>query len=132
MKLFIMAALAPAKDMEVVLHEKKQAAEVAVPDDQLSLAIGRDGGNVRLAAKLTGWKIDIKGKGLPEGAVLPSVSEELPAGEITKDAALKEETKQEAESVQEADKPNEQQDMQVEEAQNSQEVKDSTDTNTSS
>lgn len=62
MKLFIIAALAPAKDMEVVLHEKKQAAEVSVPDDQLSLAIGRDGGNVRLAAKLTGWKIDIKGK----------------------------------------------------------------------
>lgn len=63
MKLFIMASLAPAKDMEVTLNEKKQAAEVLVPDDQLSLAIGRDGGNVRLAAKLTGWKIDIKGKG---------------------------------------------------------------------
>lgn len=63
MKLFIMASLAPAKDMEVILNEKKQAAEVMVPDDQLSLAIGRDGGNVRLAAKLTGWKIDIKGKG---------------------------------------------------------------------
>ena len=62
MKQFIMAALAPAKDMEVALDEKKQAAEVLVPEDQLSLAIGRDGGNVRLAAKLTGWKIDIKGK----------------------------------------------------------------------
>lgn len=63
MKQFITAALAPAKDMDVVLNENKQAAEVSVPDDQLSLAIGRDGGNVRLAAKLTGWKIDIKGKG---------------------------------------------------------------------
>ena len=62
MKQFIMAALATAKDMEVTLDEKKQAAEVLVPEDQLSLAIGRDGGNVRLAAKLTGWKIDIKGK----------------------------------------------------------------------
>ncbi len=73
MKQFIMAALAPARDMEVTLNEKKQAAEVFVPDDQLSLAIGRDGGNVRLAAKLTGWKIDIKGKGggaaeVPQGA----------------------------------------------------------------
>jgi len=63
MKQFITAALAPAKDMDVILNEKKLAAEVLVPDDQLSLAIGRDGGNVRLAAKLTGWKIDIKGKG---------------------------------------------------------------------
>lgn len=63
MKQFIMASLAPAKDMEVTLDEKKQVASVLVPDDQLSLAIGRDGGNVRLAAKLTGWKIDIKGKG---------------------------------------------------------------------
>lgn len=62
MKQFIVSALAPAKDMDVVLDEKKQAAVVSVPEDQLSLAIGREGGNVRLAAKLTGWKIDIKGK----------------------------------------------------------------------
>lgn len=62
-KQFLVAALAPAKDMDVTLDEKKKTAEVLVPDDQLSLAIGRDGGNVRLAAKLTGWKIDIKGKG---------------------------------------------------------------------
>ncbi len=76
-KQFIMAALAPAKDMEVVLNEKKKAAEVMVPDDQLSLAIGRDGGNVRLAAKLTGWKIDIKGKGgAPEVAAPEEKSEE--------------------------------------------------------
>ncbi|OGG01370.1 transcription termination factor NusA [Candidatus Gottesmanbacteria bacterium RBG_16_52_11] len=61
-KQFIMSALAPAKDMEVTLHEDRKTAEVLVPDDQLSLAIGRDGQNVRLAAKLTGWKIDIRGK----------------------------------------------------------------------
>lgn len=71
-KQFIMAALAPAKDMEVKLDEAKKAAEVFVPDDQLSLAIGRDGQNVRLAAKLTGWKIDIKGKGMPAGADKPA------------------------------------------------------------
>jgi N utilization substance protein A len=64
-KQFITAALAPAKDIDVVLDEKKKAAEVLIPEDQLSLAIGRDGQNVRLAAKLTGWKIDIKGKGVP-------------------------------------------------------------------
>lgn len=73
-KIFIMSALAPAKDMEVSLNEEKKSAEVLVPDDQLSLAIGRDGQNVRLAAKLTGWKIDIRGKGLPaETAIEPSV-----------------------------------------------------------
>ena len=59
----ITAALAPAKDLEVILNEKKKSAEILVPEDQLSLAIGRDGQNVRLAAKLTGWKIDIRGKG---------------------------------------------------------------------
>lgn len=82
MKLFIMAALAPAKDMEVVLNEKKQAAEVSVPDDQLSLAIGRDGGNVRLAAKLTGWKIDIKGK--------PGTESKEPSTEDKKEPAVQE------------------------------------------
>lgn len=62
-KQFITAALAPAKELEVKLNEKKKSAEVLVPDDQLSLAIGRDGQNVRLAAKVTGWKIDMRGKG---------------------------------------------------------------------
>lgn len=61
-KQMIMAALAPAKDMEVTLDEGTKTATVLVPDDQLSLAIGREGQNVRLAAKLTGWKIDIRGK----------------------------------------------------------------------
>jgi len=65
-KQFITAALAPAKDVEVVLLEDKKIAEVYVPEDQLSLAIGRDGGNVRLAAKLTGWKIDVKKKASAE------------------------------------------------------------------
>ncbi len=62
----ITAALAPAKDLEVILNEKKKSAEVLVPEDHLSLAIGRDGQNVRLAAKLTGWKIDIKGKAVKQ------------------------------------------------------------------
>lgn len=61
-KQYIISALAPAKDLEVVLDEKKKIAQVFVPEDQLSLAIGKDGQNVRLAAKLTGWKIDILGK----------------------------------------------------------------------
>jgi len=93
MKQFIMASLAPAKDMEVTLDEKKQVASVLVPDDQLSLAIGRDGGNVRLAAKLTGWKIDIKGKG---GSV--PVAEESSQGETaaTEEKSVAEEAPAEA------------------------------------
>ena len=56
---FIVNALAPAEVMKVVLDEDVQRIEVVVPDDQLSLAIGRRGQNVRLASQLTGWEIDI-------------------------------------------------------------------------
>ena len=55
----IMKALAPAKVVEVELFEDDGVALVIVPDYQLSLAIGRDGQNVRLAARLTGWRLDI-------------------------------------------------------------------------
>ncbi len=58
---FVAAALSPAKADKVRTDEETKTAFVEVPDDQLSLAIGKDGQNVRLAAKLTGWRIDIKG-----------------------------------------------------------------------
>ena len=58
--IFISAALLPAKIMAVDIKEEEKFAQVIVPDDQLSLAIGKSGQNVRLAAKLTNWKIDIK------------------------------------------------------------------------
>ena len=57
---FITNALAPAKVEEINIDEEEKIANVKVKDDQLSLAIGKKGQNVRLAAKLTGWKIDIK------------------------------------------------------------------------
>lgn len=57
---FACAALAPAEVSRVYIDEEETALEVIVPDDQLSLAIGKKGQNVRLAAKLIGWKIDIK------------------------------------------------------------------------
>lgn len=60
-KTFIANALSPAKVNNIILHEEEKKAEVEVPEDQLSLAIGRSGQNVRLAAKLTGWNVDIKG-----------------------------------------------------------------------
>ena len=56
---FIVNALQPAEVAKVVLDEENQRIEVVVPDDQLSLAIGRRGQNVRLASQLTGWSIDI-------------------------------------------------------------------------
>lgn len=57
---FISAALLPAKVLAVDIKEDEKFAQVIVPDDQLSLAIGKSGQNARLAAKLTNWKIDIK------------------------------------------------------------------------
>ncbi len=57
---YLKAALSPARVKDVVLHEDAHAATVIAPDDQLSLAIGRRGQNVRLAAQLVGWKIDIR------------------------------------------------------------------------
>ena len=60
---FIAGALSPAKDIMVNLEEEGHTAKVIIPESQLSLAIGKGGQNVRLAAKLTGWKIDIEGSG---------------------------------------------------------------------
>lgn len=57
---FIAKALSPAKVVMVTAIEGEKVAKVIVPDDKLSLAIGRDGQNARLAARLTGWKVDVK------------------------------------------------------------------------
>src|SRR5918993_475296 len=57
---FVAKALSPARVREVIVDDEERQATVIVPDDQLSLAIGRDGQNARLAARLTGWRIDIR------------------------------------------------------------------------
>src|SRR5213596_791558 len=57
---FVAKALSPARVREVLVDDDAKQATVVVPDDQLSLAIGREGQNARLAAKLTGWRVDIK------------------------------------------------------------------------
>nr|WP_276536914.1 transcription termination factor NusA [Oceanobacillus caeni] len=59
-KVYVSNALSPSKVIEVLVDEEEKATTVIVPDYQLSLAIGKRGQNARLAAKLTGWKIDIK------------------------------------------------------------------------
>ena len=75
---FIAAAISPAKVLNVTLNEDRKEAKVSVPEDQLSLAIGKQGQNVRLAAKLTGWKIDVI------GAVAKAQAEEV----ITEDVPV--------------------------------------------
>lgn len=76
---FITNSLSPAKILEVEINETKKEAKVTVDEDQLSLAIGKGGQNVRLAAKLTGWKIDIMSK---DGESVAKATEE---GEIEKE-----------------------------------------------
>ncbi len=70
---FISNALSPAKILDVEIKEKTKEAKVMVDEDQLSLAIGRAGQNVRLAAKLTGWKLDIRSR---EGKTVAKANEE--------------------------------------------------------
>ena len=60
--IFIANALSPSKVMKVAVNEYEKVSHVVVPNNQLSLAIGKEGQNARLAAKITGWKIDIKSK----------------------------------------------------------------------
>ena len=92
---FIAAALAPAEVVDVALAEEGKSCRVRVPDDQLSLAIGKEGQNARLAARLTGYKIDIKPESYqedaPEDEALPEESaaeEVLPAEEAAEPAPL--------------------------------------------
>lgn len=69
---FVRNALSPARVIDVKTDAKNKSMEVIIPDDQLSLAIGKKGQNVRLAAKLTGWKIDIKRESEQRQAVASS------------------------------------------------------------
>lgn len=66
-EVFIANSLSPAQVNKIGIEKKGKVAKVVVPDDQLSLAIGKDGQNVRLAARLTGWKIDIEGETIEPG-----------------------------------------------------------------
>ena len=78
---FIAAALAPADVLEVRMAEEGKSCRCVVPDDQLSLAIGREGQNARLAARLTGYKIDIKPQSYRDEAPEEAPAPEEPSGE---------------------------------------------------
>lgn len=112
-EVFIANALAPAKVEDVKLLQEERQAYITVKDDQLSLAIGKDGQNVRLAAHLTGWKIDIAGDGTgvtpkegEEGneagaengeAESEETIDEVPAEEVNEEAQAEENSSPEAE-----------------------------------
>ena len=72
---YISKALGPAKVLMVYINEAEKAAKVIVPDSQLSLAIGKEGQNARLAARLTGWKIDIKSQSQAENEIEMTLEE---------------------------------------------------------
>lgn len=76
---YIARALSPAKVISVETNESLNASRVIVPDDKLSLAIGKGGQNVRLAARLTGWKIEVK----PESSIQSTQVVETPEYELT-------------------------------------------------
>jgi transcription termination/antitermination protein NusA len=81
---FIAAAISPAKVLDVTINDDKKEAKVTVPEDQLSLAIGKQGQNVRLAAKLTGWKIDVLGAKIEEKKEETEEEEEVEETEAEK------------------------------------------------
>jgi N utilization substance protein A len=87
---FIANALSPAKIVDVVVNDKKREAKVLVAEDQLSLAIGKGGQNVRLAAKLSGWKIDVRNAETPNKPVEGGISSETEGEEIQIEASDKE------------------------------------------
>lgn len=81
-KIFLSNSLSPAEVLEVFVNEKEKVARVIVTEEQLSLAIGKEGQNARLAAKLTNWKIDIKGNeqyftGVKNNLIIPEFDGEL-------------------------------------------------------
>ena len=78
---FIASAISPAKVLSVELNEERREAKITVPEDQLSLAIGKQGQNVRLAAKLTGWKIDVLGAAVEANQPAEEETEEEKAEE---------------------------------------------------
>jgi N utilization substance protein A len=81
---YVKEALKPAQVLGIQLFEDENRAEVTVSEDQQSLAIGRGGQNVRLAARLTGWKIDIRSAGGASVAAAESAQPDEQSAEVTR------------------------------------------------
>ena len=97
-KVFIANALSPAPVLGVDVNETEKSAVVVVPDGQLSLAIGKEGQNARLAARLTGWKIDIKAASIAEAERKP-VTAKAAVEAVTVEEPIEDEVKEAAEIV---------------------------------
>ncbi|MDU2584417.1 MAG: transcription termination/antitermination protein NusA, partial [Anaerococcus prevotii] len=91
-KVFISNALSPADIIEVLVNEKSNKSLVVVASDQLSLAIGKEGQNARLAARLTGWKIDIKSSEEYESLSQEEIDEILGLNEVDEEVESGDET----------------------------------------
>mgnify|MGYP001584285131 CR=1 FL=1 len=110
---YVIQALSPAKNITVEISEKENTAKVKVPQDELSLAIGKDGQNVRLASKLTGYRIEIEGEAsaaqvaeevaAKESAAQPETVEPEPESKAKKTKSTKKTKKVEDSSAIEAD-----------------------------
>ncbi len=102
-------SLNPAEVKEVNIYEEEQVAEVVVPDFQLSLAIGKEGQNARLAAKLTGWKVDIKKESEYE-----SGGEEETSTDSETDSKKAEEPESESQSAEKSEKTGDEEEIEDE------------------
>jgi N utilization substance protein A len=98
---FIASALSPAQVLSVELDEEEGIATVIVPDRQLSLAIGKEGQNARLAAKLTGWRIDIKSASIAEAEKLAATKPLTEVAEVTEETVVSEELPAELPAIEE-------------------------------
>jgi len=98
---FIANALSPAQVLSVDLDEEEGIATVVVPDRQLSLAIGKEGQNARLAAKLTGWRIDIKSASIAEAEKLAATKPLTEVAEVTEETVVSEELPAEMPAIEE-------------------------------
>jgi len=86
---FIMNSLSPAKVKKVeIIDEEKKIAQAVVPDDNYSVAVGKRGTNIRLASKLTGWRITLKTESEKREEVIKEVNERLPFEEFPSPLAL--------------------------------------------
>ncbi len=96
---YVMQALSPAKNIKVEVDEESKTAKVKVPQEELSLAIGKDGQNVRLASKLTGYRIEIEGE---EGEIIQKPEEKAPEIKAAEEVKTSEEVETVEETVEEA------------------------------
>ena len=95
--IYIASSLLPAKILAVDIKQEEKFAQVIVPDDQLSLAIGKSGQNARLAAKLTNWKIDIKSETQFREMLMKAQEETEKTEEVNESSEIEENNKEENE-----------------------------------